>query len=75
MNITAGTIARTAVLFLALVNQCLTMAGISPIPIEDEQITVLISTTWTVVAAVVAWWKNNSFTKEAVEADHYKKTL
>lgn len=68
-KITAGTIARTIVLLLALVNQCLSMAGIQVIPIADEDINALVTTLWTVVAAVVAWWKNNSFTRAAREAD------
>ena len=33
-NITAGTIARTAVLLLALTNQLLSAMGKSPLPIE-----------------------------------------
>ena len=37
-KITAGTIARTICLVLALVNQCLGMAGIQLIPIEDATI-------------------------------------
>ena len=68
-KITAGTIARTIVLLLALVNQCLSMAGIQVIPIADEDINTLVTTLWTVVAALVAWWKNNSFSKAALDGD------
>lgn len=68
-KITAGTIARTIILLLALVNQCLGMAGIQIIPIEDETINTLVSTAWTVVAALVTWWKNNSFTQAALAGD------
>ena len=74
-KITSGTIARTAILFLALLNQCLAIAGISPIPIEDESVNLLISTGWTMVASVWAWWKNNSFTKAAIEADEARKGI
>lgn len=73
MKITAGTIARTAILLLALINQVLTACGISVIPIEDETINTLVSTGFTVVTAVLAWWKNNSFTKSAIAADLYMK--
>ncbi len=69
MNISKGTIIRTVVLVLALINQVLTAFGKSPIPIDDDAVTNLISTVWTVIAALVAWWKNNSFTKKAVTAD------
>jgi len=74
-NITSGTIIRTVILALALVNQVLATMGKSPIPIEDETITELISTAWTVVAAAVAWWKNNSYTKAALAGDDLMQTL
>lgn len=68
-NITAGTIARTACLLLALLNQVLCAIGKSPLPIESETLNQLVTSGITVVAALIAWWKNNSFTKEAIAAD------
>ena len=53
-KITAGTIARTIVLLQALVNQCLSMAGIQVIPIADEDINTLVTTLWTVVGVLIA---------------------
>lgn len=72
-NIKKSTIIRTVILALALINQVLAMCGISPIPINDDTVTNLISTSWTVVASIIAWWKNNSFTKGAIEADEVLK--
>ena len=69
MTISAGTIARTIILVLALVNQLLTATGHSVINISDESINTLISTGFTIVTAVIAWWKNNSFTQSALKAD------
>lgn len=69
MTISAGTIARTIILVLALVNQLLTAMGHSVINISDESINTLISTGFTIVTAIVAWWKNNSFTQSALKAD------
>ena len=74
-TISTGTIIRTVVLVLALVNNCLTMAGHSPLPIEDAELTELLSQVFTIGAALVAWWKNNSFTQEAIKADSYMATL
>lgn len=74
-NISAGTIARTIVLVLALINQVLTATGHAVLPIDDEQINTLVSTIWTVVAAVVAWYKNNSISAAAIEADAVMKDL
>lgn len=69
------TIIRTIILIVALVNQILTSTGHTILPISDEQINEGISLAFTVIAAVVAWWKNNSFTKSAIEADEYKKSI
>lgn len=68
-NITAGTIARTDVLLLALTNQMLSAMGKSPLPIESTTVEQLVTAGITTIAALVAWWKNNSFTKEAIAAD------
>ena len=68
-NITAGTIARTAVLLLALTNQMLSAMGKSPLPIESTTVEQIVTAGITTIAALIAWWKNNSFTKEAIAAD------
>lgn len=74
-KIKVATMTRTAVLILALANQVLSATGHSPIPVEDAQLEQLISTGLTVGAAIWAWWKNNSFTKEAIAADNYLESL
>lgn len=74
-KITSGTIIRTIVLIVALINQILTSTGHSIIPITDEQIDSVVSIIFTIVASVIAWWKNNSFTKAAIEADNTMKNL
>ena len=68
-KVTAGTIARTIVLALALINQCLVMAGVQTLTIQDEQVETLVTTGATVIMAVIAWWKNNSFTQAARVGD------
>lgn len=74
-KISAGTIARTAVLALALTNQILSATGHSPLPIESAQLEQIITTGITVVASLVAWWENNSFTQQAIEADDFMKKM
>lgn len=61
----AGTIARTIILILGLVNQVLVMFGVQTIPVADELINQLVAVLWSVVASVWAWWKDNSFTVRA----------
>ena len=74
-KISAGTIARTVVLLLALVNQVLSMLGIQTIPIADENVNPLIATGWTIAASLAAWWKNNSFTQAALAGDALKDEI
>ena len=74
-NIKLDTIIRTVCLVVALINQALTMAGHSLLPIDDEQITEAITLGATILASLWAWWKNNSFTKAAIEADHVKDAI
>ena len=73
MKISTGTIARTAVLLLALTNQILSAAGKPVLPIEDSQLESLVTTGLTVAASLAAWWKNNSFTPAAIRADEALK--
>ena len=73
MNITAGTLTRTIILALALINQILSATGHPVLPIEDAQIETLVTTGWTVVAAIVAYWKNNSWTAAAKAGDEVMK--
>lgn len=75
MKIKASTIARTAVLALALANQILSVAGRSPLPIDSATLEPWVTTGLTTAAAVWAWWKNNSFTPEAIRADELMKEM
>ena len=68
-TISAGTIARTACLLLALTNQVLSALGKPVLPIESATVEQLVTAGITTVTAIVAWWKNNSFTRAALEAD------
>ena len=68
-KISAATLARTAVLLLALTNQVLSAMGKPVLPIESATVEQLVTAGITTVTALVAWWKNNSFTPAALEAD------
>lgn len=64
-----GTIARTLALTLVLVNQTLIASGKNPLPFSEETIYEWLSLTLTIVVSVTAWWKNNSFTRDAIILD------
>ena len=68
-TVSAGTVARTACLLLALTNQILSSCGKPVLPIESATVEQLVTAGITTVAALIAWWKNNSFTTAALEAD------
>lgn len=68
-NVSAGTVVRTAVLLLALTNQILSACGKPILPIESSTVEQLVTAGITSVAALVSWWKNNSFTQAALAAD------
>ena len=70
-HISAGTIARTACLLLALTNQVLSACGKPVLPIESTTVEQLVTAGITTVAALVSWWSNNSFTTAAIQADKY----
>lgn len=72
-GVSAGTIARTVCLILALVNQVLVMFDMVPIDLAEDTVYEGVSIVFTVVTALVAWWKNNSFTTKAIEADKVLK--
>lgn len=69
------TIVRTAVLAFALINQVLTITGYNPLPFTDEDFGQAVSMILTVAASLWTWWKNNSFTQKAIEADSYLRKL
>ena len=74
-KISAATLARTAALMLALTNQVLSAIGKPVLPIESATVEQLVTAGITTVAALVNWWKNNSFTTNAIKADQYLKDL
>ncbi|MDC3412510.1 phage holin [Terrihalobacillus insolitus] len=73
-----GTIIRTVVLVVALVNQLLVANGVSTLPFSSDEIESFLTGAFTVVATLVAWFKNNYVTskgkaqKEIIEKEGLK---
>ena len=55
MKVSKGTIARTAILVLTMINSGLAIFGKSPLPISDETVTQVVSFGFSTAAALVAW--------------------
>ncbi|MDR4995836.1 phage holin [Bacillus altitudinis] len=68
-NLDKGTVIRTVLLFMALINQTLIIFGKPILPISEDQVTSLAETLYlagsmifTIVTTLVAWFKNNYVT-------------
>ncbi|WP_178897071.1 phage holin [Bacillus altitudinis] len=64
-----GTVIRTVLLFMALINQALILFGKPILPISEDQVTSLAETLYlassmifTIATTLVAWFKNNYVT-------------
>ena len=74
-KISKDTIIRTIVLFFTLINMVLTTLGKNPLPFSEDELYLVLTEITTVAATIWAWWKNNSFTQNAIIADTYLKDL
>lgn len=63
--ISKGTIARTILLAIGLINLALTATGNSPLPFDSEDVNMTVSVIFDIIVSIVAWWKDNDFTVRA----------
>lgn len=73
-RIPAGTWIRLVLLLVVLVNNALTVFGVKPISVEGTVWETAVTVT-TVLTALTAYWKNNSFTEAALIADEVMEEL
>lgn len=72
-TIDKGTVIRLGLLLLALINQSLIALGYPVLPVSDDLFTNLVdalyligSILFTIVTALIAWFKNNYVTKKGL---------
>ena len=58
-------IIRTLVLVVVWINMILVNKGLSPLPIDENGATELISEALAALATLWAWWKDNDVTRKA----------
>lgn len=75
MGITKGTIVRSVMLGIILINWILKNTGHPIIEVEEGTVASFIELLLEIGTIAVAWWKNNSFSESAIKADQYLKTL
>ncbi|GLF85302.1 holin [Bacillus safensis] len=68
-NFDKGTVLRTVLLFMALINQALILFGKPILPISEDQVTSVAETLYlagsmifTIATTLAAWFKNNYVT-------------
>ena len=72
-DVSKGTWTRTIVLVVTIINQGLVLFNKNILPYDANQIAQVVSFSAVVIMAIISWWKNNSFTKIAQDADKQKK--
>lgn len=75
IKVDAGTVTRTIVLFLTIINAILAITGKDKIKFTENDIYQCVSAILTVIVPLINWWENNAFTKNARKAEKYRKNL
>lgn len=75
MKVTKATIVRTILVALVIVNFCLEKCGLDIIPADENVILMFVETGIEIAILVVGFWKNNSYSKKAIQADEFLKQL
>ena len=75
MQITKGTIIRTILILITLINFALERFGVDLISTDEYVVTSLVETVIEIAVIVVGFWKNNSFTPAAIKADKFLQQL
>ena len=75
MKVSKGTIVRTVMLVIVVLNMILQHFGLDVIDVSEVQVLAFIELLIEIAVIVVAFWKNNSYSKNAILADAYLKDL
>lgn len=75
MKISKGTIVRTVLLLIAIVNMGLQHFGIDVIKVDESEIASLVEYIIQIAIIIVGFWKNNSYTENAIKADELLKRM
>lgn len=75
MKISKGTIVRTVMLIIVVLNMILKHFGIDVINVSENEVLSVLEMLIEIATIIVTFWKNNSFTQNAIKADEFLKTL
>lgn len=75
MKISKGTIVRTIMLVIVILNMILKHFGLDIINVSESEILSVLEMLIEIAVIIVTFWKNNSFTNNAIKADEFFKKL
>lgn len=75
MPITKGTIVRTLMILLVIVNLILERCGVDVIHADESLVGSFVEVAVEIAAIAASWWYNNSLTENARKADEFLKKL
>lgn len=75
MKISKGTIVRTVMLVIVIINLVLKQLGHDLINVSESEILSVVEMIIEVAVIAVSFWKNNSYTQNAIKADEFLKNL
>jgi len=75
MKISKGTIVRTIMLVIVIINLILKQLGYELINVSESQVLSVVEMLIEIAVIVVSFWKNNSYTEKAIEADRFLQNL
>ena len=75
MKISKGTIVRTIMIVLVIVNVILGHLGYDLINVDENELLEFVEALIEIAITVVGFWKNNSYTEKAIKADELLKGL
>ena len=74
-GITTETVTGILILLLALVNATLQMFGINTLPIENDEVTNIVSTVFLIATALWNTWKNRNITTASQVAQNITDSI
>ena len=69
-GVNAETVTGVLVLLLALINACLKIFGIDMLPIQNEEVSNIVSIVFLIVSALYNTWKNRNLTSASQAAQN-----
>ena len=75
MKISKSTIVRTILVAVVVINFFLEKLGLDIIKTDENTVMMLVETLIEVAVIAVGFWKNNSYSQNAIKADKFLCTL